>query len=415
MTYAIRLGRSVLATAAIVAGCGEAGAQNRFSADVSTGASVATNPYLQDGQGGSSESVFVEVAPVYVIQGPTTVSRLSGQLRVEPFLRRYSTDTLAAVNFDRTSRVSDRFVYRSGINFVTSRASALNALFLGPNGGAFGGPIGGTTGGTVGIDPTTLPVSIDPSYLGRPQRTTSASINAGVSYITGPRGSLDVDLSAQAQRFDDATLGEYNFATQRIQYGSRRSDRTTLTAGVTFGQSNYLGTQLGDGYTISPILGINTQLSPTIKASVGGGVSYARFRRLQGDTGTITAFALQAQICKTHSQGRYCLNADRSVQPTALGSLRTLTGVFASYDNRLNENDRLSLSASYNVSEESAESVGIPTSSFIGARAELSHRISRRLDVFGSAAYADILQAGITRRPSIQGRVGIRFRVGSLE
>lgn len=394
---------AALATAGV--GCSsEALAQQRLSADVSGGVAVATNPYLQSGPQTSAASAFVEVAPQYVDQDEVSQLRLRGRFRVQPFFQRYATDAVASLDLDYTEKRSDQLTVRGGANVQTSRSSAQDALLFGAN-------------GLTPVQP--LPQFGDPTFLGTPARATNFSVRAGGTYLLGPREMIDLDLAASGSRFEAGALANFNYASQNIRYSRGISERTSLTFALQAGQSDFLDTSAGDGFTLTPLIGVQTQLSSTLTLSGSAGYSFARFSRTDGGKDNLGALALQASICSQRDLSSFCLNADRSVQPTAIGSVRTLNGVSAAYNRRFNEKDRLQLNVTYSLSEEGADRVAVPDLAFLGASAEWSRQLRPRLAIFGSATYADIfqgdIQGGTAPRANVQGQVGVRLRLGSIE
>ncbi|UZK67733.1 hypothetical protein [Sphingomonas sp. M1-B02] len=376
-------------------------AQRNVSADVSAGASFATNPFLSSGDETSGASAFVEVAPRISEESEISTFRLSGIFRIEPYARRYTTDAVAGIDLDLTRKQSERFAIRAGASANTNRSSALDALFSNRSLNTPGG--------------AEAPQINDVTFIGQAARTTTIAVRAGATYRPGPRDMASVDISASAARFDTNNLAEYNFASQNFAYSRSVSERMWLSFMLAFSEVDYLRGEAGDGFSVTPMLGGEMQLSSGLKASLNVGLTYSRSRLPTGSMSETTAFAARGSLCNTGERTEICFNADRGVQPTALGGLRTMDNVSLSLSRQVGIKDRLRLSANYTRSGEGAGPTTIGAASFLGGTVDISRQISPRISVFGSATYADIYEDLVSRKANVQVRAGFRLRVGSTE
>lgn len=385
---------------AIVMGSTQSVAADRLTMDMSGGAMAATNPYLLTGNGTAGESVFAEITPVFVSENEISTFSIHGYARLEQYLRRFSTDESFAVDADMTRKLSDRIDIRAGGTFRSSRSSAQDILF---------NPTG------VGTPTSGIPAPIDDvATFGQRNRATTIAARAGAGFVLGPRDKADVDFGLAQYRYDGVGLFDYRTATQEAKYTRQLSESTSLYGRASFNETNYFGRQDGDALIISPALGIKRRLSSTVNLSADVGASWTSVEQLNGSHTKSTSFALRGELCSERALTKLCLNAERSSQPTALGRVRTLTRVALGYDRKLSENDRLRVNASYSRTSESSQNLLARPATFVGASADYSHQISKRLALFASSNFADIYETGISRRANLQVRAGLRIHFGAI-
>ena len=112
----------------LVPGVKSAAQTTRISTDVSAGVAVGTNPYLQGGDNTSGVSAFVEVAPMLTYEDEVSSLTLRGRARIQPYLKRYSTDDALSLDLNVTRKLSDRLAVRGAAGFQTNRSSAQDIL-----------------------------------------------------------------------------------------------------------------------------------------------------------------------------------------------------------------------------------------------------------------------------------------------
>ena len=389
------------AALAVLLSAGAGHARDDVSVVVGTGVSAGTNPYLSIGSDTEALSAYLDVAPYWAMDDEVSTVVLRGSARVERFSNIASTNTSALASLAVTRRLSDTLSLRGGADFKTDRSSAQDILSGRVNGGD---PVPGAG-----------PPINDVSFVGGRSRTMTMTARVGATFSLTDQSSIDGDLSVGSYRYRDSSLADYRFASQRLGYASILTERTTLTVNLDLQEVDYLGRDSGDSLITTPLLGLTRELSETTKASFAAGVSLSRLRQLDGSYKRATGLALRGRLCNETVRGRICADLDRSSQPTALGEVRLVTSLAASASMRLNQRDSLLITASGSRTSESGGISRGQSATFAGASAELSRQVSPRVALFGSLAYADIFDAGIARRASLQVRVGAQYRFGATQ
>lgn len=386
---------------AVLLNAGAAHARDNLSVVVGTGVSAGTNPYLSIGSDTGALSAYLDVAPYWSMDDEVSTVVLRGSARVERFTNLDSTNTSALASLAVTRRLSDTVSLRGGADFKTDKASAQDILNGRTNGGD---PVPGAG-----------PPFNDVSFVGGRSRTTTMTARVGATFSLSDQSSIDGDVSAGSYRYRDSSLADYRFASQRLGYSSVLTERTTLTANLDLEEVDYLGRRPGDSLIVTPLVGLSRQLSETTNASFSAGVSVSRLRQVDGSYDRTTGLALRGRLCNETVRGRICADVDRSSQPTALGDVRLVTSLAASASMRLNQRDSFLLTASGSRTSESGGISRGRSATFAGASAELSRQVSPRVALFGSLAYADIFDAGVARRASLQVRIGAQYRFGATQ
>ena len=385
---------------AVGMGSTESLAADRLSMDLSAGVTAARNPFLETGPRTSGQSAFAQITPQFVSTNEISTFDVRGDARLDQYIRRYSRDESYAVEADYSRKISGRMTIRAGSTLRSSRSSAQDILF---------NPTGS------GIPTAGIPEPIkDLTAFGQRIRSTNITVRGGAGFMLGPQQRADIDVSLSQYRYGGGVgLFDYQTASQDTRYTRQLSERTSVFGRATFTEINYFGRQNGNGLIIRPALGISKQLTSTINFSLDGGASFSNVVQFDGSHAKITTFAFRGKLCSQRETAKVCLNADRSSQPTALGHIQTLTRVEFDYDHKLNENDRVLVTASFSRTSESSPNFVDKPASFVGALAEYSHRTSKRLTLFASSNFADIYETGVTRRANVQVRAGIRFHFGA--
>jgi hypothetical protein len=376
-----------------------ASADTRAGADVSVGASLETNPYLVSGSG-SDVSGNVTIEPWLTMSDDVSSVSLHGSASLRQYAKSVNgTDVSGSAGLAATHRLSENFRLSGGFNYITSR-NGINQGFrvVGPNDPE---------------PPPTTPLP-DTSLAGTRTRTQSVSANFGVSGRLSAFDTIGADITESHSSYSLRQGQNFNYLNAGLNYARLLSERTSLTASVRYGKSDYIHTRIGDGTIVTPQVGIQTTLSPyiTLTASLG-----ASFTNTTGPTGIrrkFTSFSGEARLCRKLEWAAMCLAAARSAQPTGLGSIQAVTSATLSYDTRLSRRDNLSLNLAFNSNDERARIVTVAdTSKYYSAGATWSRTLGQRLSLYVSPNYARITRTSRSYN-SFRLSAGLRYRFGAV-
>ncbi|MEL6873843.1 MAG: hypothetical protein AAGM33_00045 [Pseudomonadota bacterium] len=377
-------------------------AETQFYTDVSLGAGLSTNPYLQNGPVDSTVSGSVTVVPRLIVTEDVTTFDLRGLARIEEFEEGFRTNTAYGIDGSVEHSLSDRTQLRARAGFRGS--------IVGVNSGFFNPP--------EVIDNNFLPpVADDIGLNGTNQRRTTFQGGVGISHSLSELDSISVDVSASAVRFGDAIVqDEYNFFSQNVGYSRVLSDTTSIGASVGLSQVNYLNQDQGDSSIISPSITFDQQIGPDFTLSGSAGVSFARVDNGPFGKTNSTDFSGTLSLCRQGQNSNFCLNGSRQTLPSAFDGVRSQTSVGLGYTRKLSRNDDLSISAGYSRSSNPVlgpTQVVSETLEYVRGSATFNHRFQDRITGFISVGYSDSYQQGISREANKQVSIGVRFRFGN--
>lgn len=216
-------------------------------------------------------------------------------------------------------------------------------------------------------------------------------------------------------RFKANAFGDYDYITEELRYSQILTDRTTVGAIVQFGQTDYRGGRLGDANSINGLLSVEHRLDERLKGSISAGVAVTKIRQQLGlRDEKLESFTLRGQLCREGERTNFCLNAQRSPQPSANGSVRTAQSLGLDYWQRISPRERFSLSAGYaHTSRARLNVINAPAVEFASASARYENDIRKNTAAFASVNFSKIYQTGVSRRANFGGMVGIRFKFGA--
>jgi hypothetical protein len=319
-------------------------------------------------------------------------------------LRQYTknsngTDITGTVNLDASRRLSPYLSVSGGVRYLTSR-NGINLGFanVGPN------------------DPVPPPTTALPDIsLGGTRTTThSASVDLGLSARLSPLDQLGASLTASRSTYSSSAGKDFTYLNGGLNYSRTVSERVAATASVSYGKSDYIGTRVGDGTIITPQIGIDMRVSPTITVSASLGASFSRSELGNGTTLQSTSLSGQARLCRKQVRGAMCLVVARSAQPTALGNIATVTSVSLNYDARLSNRDTINFSLGFNSNNDNAALVTGPgTSKYYSAGGNWSHTLGHRLSMYVSPSYSRIMDSSKSHN-DFNLSTGLRFSFGAI-
>jgi hypothetical protein len=367
--------------------------------DVSLGGTLVSNPYLEVNSS-ATVSATAEVSPWIRLRDDQSLLELRGDVLVNLYAQNYGDEITPSVRLNGNRQLSPYVGISGGLGYRSSRGG-LHYNLVTQNGPADT------------QQPITTPLP-DVTFAGNRTRNELIDGSFGLNWRISPFDHLGVSFNAQRSTYDAAIASDYNFFNGALTYGRTLSDRTTLTASVFVGRSDYSNTNTGDGTTVSPQVGIQQRLSPTWTLDVSAGATFVRTNLADGSIRKFTTFAGQAALCKRQSRSNFCLNAAQSAQPTAIGGIRSATNVSLNYENQLSLRNSLSASLVWSRDGD-AQQAGIigGSSTFYGASATLARHFNRRLSAFFSPSYSRYSNV-VSPRSNIQVSIGIRYSFGAI-
>lgn len=382
-----RLRRSLLLAGCIaVAGHAPAAADTRTEVRVSAGVGVENNPFLAmpDQGDGVALAAEIEVEPSIYIEDERTTFRLYGNARLRQFLQDYGTTHSILLGAGGTTRIDERTRLSSGATFQTSRSAAQDAFLFG-------------RGDLIALEPGELPIfpDIDPTIAGTRERTNRFSVNANVDRQLSPRDVGSVGLAFSESHTSGDVGFDYRVADLTLGYGRQINERTTLRGTLALTRSDLLDQTAGDAISITPLVGLQQQVSERLNWTGQVGLSWSRIDDGLGGDITDTSLAFLLNACRSDLRGALCLTAQRQPRPTTFGGFSNSTAISVGYDARLNRRDSIGVNATYRKSEEISSSVlpGVSISEddeLIGLGASYRRAFTDRLSGFVNGSYSKV-------------------------
>ncbi len=388
-----------------------AGADTRANVLVSGGLRYETAPYLGASDDNGTLGATVEVTPSVFFVDEITRFRISGNLAYDLYFDGVRDNERVQVSADGQTRLDERTGLSGGLQFLSSQSYAQNSLFVG-------------TDDLIALEPDEVPEFplIDPTVAGTGRRISTLSVRGALTRTISPIDSLSVGLSAQGSATEGDFGRDYRSAGASLGYARQLSERTRLQANVSVNKNDYLDQERGDSYSITPLVGISQQISPTLSWSGQVGVSYANIDDGFGNREENVDFALSVNGCKRGVRGNLCFGAARDATPTTFGGLSTSTSVNVQYDRQLSLNGRINLLAAYRRSERILEGdfiedddIGLNRSSeLLSAGARYRHTFTQRLSAFANVSYSKPFTDTFDRDGNFQTYLGVSYLFGDV-
>jgi len=388
------------ATTALLAS-GSAFADARVGATVGVRGGYSTNPYSATVNDTGAATVTGSFSPRIVLASPTGSTQIDGDITHSEFSQRYSGATNYSVGISSTQQFTPTVSLQGGAGYSSQFRNALFAN-LNPN------------IPPVGPDD---PIIVDPTAgatLGR--RIESLNGNLGLTYMLSPRDTLSLYAQGSQVDFGELTSGvnSYDTIAGGFSYMRTLNARTSLGLGVNLSRSNYHNETIGDGRQLSPSVIFDTRLSPRLALHLSVGATFSDTDiDLTGGSVKRTSFSGSASLCNQGDRSNLCVEASRSVAPTALSGISTVTSLGANYRYTLSARDSFTLRAGYSSSQ---RIYGIFTDKYDygTAAASYSRKFNERLSGTVSISYSDAYSSIISREPNFWGTVGVSYRLGDI-
>jgi len=389
------------ATAAGLLASSGAWADARVGATVGVRGGYATNPYSSGANSTGSGTLTGTFSPTIELASPTGSTSISGDISHTEFTQKHYD---GATNYNADLRTAQQIAPTISMTGGAGYSSVFrNALFanLDPN-----NPPGGPDD----------PIIVDPSGAATyGQRTKSWYGNLGMTFTLSPRDNLSINGQASQVDFSGSSLGltqDFDTVSGGFSYMRVLNPTTSLGLGVNMSRSNYHDMRFGDGTQISPTLILDTRFSSRWSLNLNVGLTFSDTKLLIGSAHR-TAFSGSATLCNQGSRSNFCLNGSRSVAPTALSGISTVTMIGANYRYRVSARDDVTANVSYSNSKR-IYGIFSEDYDYITARVNYGRRLADRLSANVSLTYSDAYSSFINRSANIWGTIGISYRLGDI-
>jgi hypothetical protein len=396
-------------------------AKEALTLDLSVGATASSNPFLEPGGGHAAVGVQAGAGANYRIETERTTVNLGATGQSSTWFDGRGTDLAGSASADLQHRVSDRAAVQLLGHYSYSRSSGYQYLFAPGFGPALPPGVPGGSGGPsdTGTTPPiiTVPAPIgagaglppDATVIGRriSQHAFGGGIN--VELRTSARSTLSLAADANEYRYSDPLLSNYRMFSQAAAYSHRLTEATTVQARMSVAEVDYHSGE--HDVILTPMLGVSRKLGSNFDLAVYGGASIVRSRRPEGTRIHSDTIALSAQLCGHYARRDFCISGQRQALPSALGGVRPSTNVQATYTDRLNRMDTLSLNLAFDRRGRDSQNI-FNSETMANGTVRYDHRFGDRLAVFASAGYTRLWESSVPSRSEVRGTVGIAFRLG---
>lgn len=408
--YSLLIGSASLALVSVPAAA-DTEAQVRVSASVG----IDDNPFFgaAAGDSGASLAATISIEPSIFYTDSRSNLALTGNVRYREIDGPAPADESASLSLGGATAVSERTSLNSSISFQTSRNNAFDLV-----------QFGSTDLSALGPDEIPETIFIDPGVAGTDRRTTSLSLSTGLSHRVSERSSVSVSVSASERRIDNGfdTVGEDDFFRGRdyrtvgltVGYARSISERTSLNITSSISKSDYLDQSFGDGFVLTPQIGLSQRVDERLSWNAFVGISYSETDDITGVTRTNTGLAGSFGLCNAGERSSLCANLSRDAGPTTFGGLSTNTSASLNYSYRLRQYDRLSLSGTYRKSNRILDDASFlnGNSEFYGATAEYRRAFSRRFSAFVNGSYGKTDNSQFDGSSNKTAMVGLSYTFG---
>lgn len=409
----IALRRSIwLASGLALVGQAPAAADTRYQVRASGGLGIENDPFLvqtdNEDDGGAVLAAELQVEPSLFIEDERTTFRLFANARLRQFFEDYDTTGSFALGANGATRLDERTSLSGGAQFQTSRSAAQEALFFNDQ-------------ELVTPEPGELPEVqfIDPTVTGTRERFTTYGVNAAVSRQLSPRDSASVGIAFNESHTSGAFARDYRAADLTLGYGRQLNERTTLRGTVGVTKSDFVGREAGDAISVTPLVGVQQQISERLNWSAQVGLSFTSITNPFGEDQSATTLALAVSGCRRDLRGSLCIAAQRQPRPTTFDGLSNSTAVNVSYNTALSRRDSIGLNASYRASDRltTDPALGTPvegSDQFIGVGANFRRAFTDDLSGFARGSYSRILWDDLNEREAnVAVYIGLSYVFGN--
>ncbi len=400
----VQAGAAAAAACGLVA-CPAASAQGiRGEVEVSAGAAVVDNPYLEADNSGVTAAANIQIQPRLSYDNSVTQVDIVALAQGKAYASSYDFEDNYALSAALRHRVSERMQFRANGGF---RSTASRGIDLLPGNFPIDGPALPET-------PVPLPIE-DITTFGQRGRTSAFNFGTGVDWTIDARNRLSFDHTFQRSTFDQANTSDYNIYQGEARYTRILTEQTSVGLIAGYQISDFGDPLSPDAGSVLGLASISHRLNAAWSISASAGVNRTRIDASALQPGRFfTTLATRVGVCRRDNREALCVDLRRQPQPAASGNVRNSTLVSANYSYRLSEYDSVTLSGSYSRSSalEDLGRVIDGTTEFISVRGRFNRRISERLTAYAEAGVDRISGFDESIEPRKMIGVGVSYTFG---
>lgn len=374
---------------------GTAVAETKISADVNVDGGYASNPLLRVGGNTDSATLTANFHPTIRFESATNEFSLSGNVGRTIYSRDFGDNENYSVQGGFRQQLSPRSSFRLGGGFSQTMQNALQPALS---------PIAGEDSGVNILDPSAA------ENLGLTTRT----LNGSGSFTTAlsSRNSLSVQAFGARVTYPDrgSLAQDYDNYGGGLNISHTLNDRISIGAGANYARSDYDNSLYGSSSQISPTLNVGIRFPSRLRLGLNGGVTFSRINQA-GLSSNRTAFSGGVNLCRDGDRSTLCIDARRSVSPTAFSGLSNVTSAGLSYSYKLTPRSSIGADVSYSKTSRLSETTSQNTS-YMTASTRYSRQMTQRLSFVTRIGYTDSFESIVARKANIYGSIGISYRLG---
>ena len=365
--------------------------QVKFSATVQGELGYRTNPFLKPGLNDGSVYGSGSIAPQLTYETERSTTTLLGDyLRDEYFKRFGHTDSLLA-SLQRVDRIQANLTTTVSGSYRTSNRIRVDFSEVGN----------------------------EPLNIGR--RTYQSEGSALVQWQATAQDQFSAGAQIRHLSYGDSASVEGVVASSYTQYSGNVGYTRVLDARTTIGVQGSVSETHSQRYPNSraflPSVTFKRQLSAiwTVDGNVG-----VVLQHIYGPfSSSHTSFSYGLNLCGAYPRTQFCVSGQRETSPSGYGALRTHTGVSASLTEKLTEQSRIGVSASYYKSNSSrgltGPQLGVPSNAkAMVAHAQYDRDLSERISAGFGRSYQRRSGSTLGAAHTIGANVHVTAKLGRI-
>lgn len=382
---------------------GFAQTEPRVTIDVTASGAAESNPFFEQ-DADATLSATLQVDPKVYWEDETTSVVLDASMRMTQYLQNYGNDFGVRVGVLARRELSTRTSLTASAGFQSSRSRVQDFFFSNLD---------------TPLNPVEFPdvTFTDVTIAGRRNRVETLDASLGLDHILSEDETIGFFGATSYSQFGGSNQRDFRTGTVGTRYRRQLSERTSINASVSGTIADYIGTKNGDARIISPTVGIDNKIDERISLTASVGVSLASVDDAFGNAQRKTYLTGAFSICDKGVQSALCGSISRSAEPTALGGIRGVTNLAVVFDKQLSQKERISVSARYGQTSQSATPLALPgiqNSQLYGVTGTYSKDLNERLAFVVTPSFTKFVEKGIRDEANYAISVGIRLRLGKL-
>jgi len=406
--------------------------ETRLSADVSSTLGYSNNPFSSTGSNTGAAFVSVDIRPQLRLLRERSSLTISADANVQQYVNRYNRSDNYSGGAVYSITPSEHISASLSAGIQSSLIGSTNAPYnqfaivtpIDPTAPATPGSGLGT--GTIVVDPIlTTPINngTDIGLFGTGARRRTINGGGNVSAVLSARDVVNASAFIINSHYSNGAntnnigglLGNLdNYTGYGGTVGYSRQFTANIQAGLQGSASKYnYDTEGGDTsvYSVQATTTARINAYWTLNAALG--VSFINRQIGNSDPALSGSLAL----CRRGVRSAYCLNANRSVQPTGILGTQVSTTVGGNYSYRLTERSNIGASADFSRNttppglNDPINRLGIGDE-YGRATINYDRQLRQRLRFIASANYRQIFGGNLNRPSDFGGQVGLALRLG---